>query len=124
MWPFSRRRPRPAKRSAAPVGFEGLHLPVRVVGALRPGYLRVIVGEGREHECDRLVERARLLCGVPHGLHHGRTMSTGNRRSLIGAIVCHHDNLVGSAGLRGQRVQSGGNIILLVVGRNKDQQTT
>lgn len=43
---FSRHRNQPPKHVAARSGSTGLCLPVRVIASLRPGYLRVIVGEG------------------------------------------------------------------------------
>ena len=46
MWPFSRQRPRPARRPASLGGSSGIRLPVRVIGSLSPGRFRVIVGEG------------------------------------------------------------------------------
>jgi hypothetical protein len=46
MWPFVRGRSHSPKRSASPPGSSGFRLPVRVIGSLRPGYLRVRVGAG------------------------------------------------------------------------------
>lgn len=43
MWPFSRHRRHSVVRVAASVGTPGLRLPVQVIGALTPGYLRVVV---------------------------------------------------------------------------------
>jgi hypothetical protein len=71
MWPFSRRRPRTVKRFASSADASGIRLPVRVIGALTPGYLRVIVGEGigliDDHEADWPTEWVPEAARRPNG---------------------------------------------------------